>query len=61
MIFLLEMNESADTINRLWCKSPGQAKRSDDPMAAYDAARQGRELVVGLFETPDQFFVAEVF
>lgn len=59
--FLLDLNETADSINRLWCKSPGRAKRFDDPMAAYDAARPGRDLVVGLFETPDQFFVAEVF
>lgn len=58
--FLFAKKEMVATTARSWTKNPGLAQRFEQFADAYQAARKGREIVVGLFETDTQFMVAEV-
>ncbi|HHH9443034.1 TPA: hypothetical protein ACP32N_005022 [Pseudomonas aeruginosa] len=58
--FLVRCHEGMDSASRVWTRDPGVAQRFEHFSDAYQLARQGREIVVGLFESESQFFVAEV-
>lgn len=58
--FLVEYKDSQLATSRSWTKNPGMALQFQDFTAAYKLAREGGEIVVGLFETDTQFVVAEV-
>lgn len=58
--FLASFRENDKSAHRGWAKSPALAHRFEHFADAYTLARGGREIVVGLFETPTQFVVAEV-
>lgn len=59
--FLLQFSERKDVIARQWSKNPGLAKCFDDFSEPYMLSRPERgELVVAIFETESQYFVAEV-
>lgn len=58
--FLVRFATQPHATARDWCKGPQWAHRFEDFADAYRLAREPDEIVVGLFETETQFFVAEV-
>ena len=58
--FLVDCSEGADVITRSWSQNPGMAQRFGYYIDAHRMAREGRDIVVGLFESESQYLVAEV-
>jgi len=59
--FLLQISELEHAAARQWGKSPGIAMCFEDFAEAYTLIRPDRgEVVVAVFETESQYFVAEV-
>jgi hypothetical protein len=59
--FLFQHSEREHATARQWSKNPGLAKCFEDFAEAYMLTRPERgELVVAVFETESQYFVAEV-
>lgn len=58
--FLASFKNGAHATARHWTRDPGLAMRFDHFPDAHSLAREGREIVVGLFETDTQFLVAGV-
>lgn len=59
--FLFQHSEREHATARKWSKNPGLAKCFEDFAEAYMLTRPERgELVVAVFETESQYFVAEV-
>lgn len=59
--FLFSFTDTNDAITRQWIGDPGLAKCFADFSDAYRLVRLDRgEIVVGVFETETQYFVADV-
>lgn len=59
--FLLSYNDHEDSISRQWAGRPELALRFDDVVKAHRLARkENGEIVVGVFDTGDQYVIAEV-
>ncbi|WP_447747736.1 hypothetical protein [Pseudomonas nicosulfuronedens] len=59
--FLLSFLDQEHASTRQWTGSPALAKRFDEAAEAFQIARKDKgEVVVGVFETADQYLVAEV-
>ncbi|EKY4113579.1 hypothetical protein L4Z64_001279 [Pseudomonas aeruginosa] len=58
--FLCHFASAADSSMREWCAGPQLAHRFEHFVDAHALVRNRDEIVVGLFETETQFFVAEV-
>ncbi|UOF19506.1 hypothetical protein [Pseudomonas syringae] len=58
--FLANFNGITFASYRSWTKNPAMARRFEDFIDAYILVQKDIEIVVGLFETDDQFIVAGI-